>query len=160
MGSVCVWKSALKRFTMQGKPLCKLLFFTANTVGWSVSFNLGNVVKLCRNTGTKGDKSISTVIPNSHFSQILSTMELCWTVVHWCQAIVCHQHLHSCYCFTAAAATQTCDGVGGRHSRVTLALCYTKETCWDNSPLIFSLYFKLYMTLIQEIFYLKYWAGW
>lgn len=37
--------------------------FYYNTVGWSVSFNLGKVAKLCRNTARKGDKSIPTVTP-------------------------------------------------------------------------------------------------
>lgn len=125
-----------RKAVVQTPPL-----FYYNTLGWSVSFNLGNVAKLCRNTVRKGDKSIPTVTPilslQSDFEHNVTVLN-CGSV---CQAIVWQQHLHSCYCFTGAAATQTCDGVGGRHSRATLALCYTKETYWDNSPHVLCFFF-------------------
>lgn len=133
-------------------------------MGWSVIFNLGNVVKLCRNTIRKGDKSIPTVIP---ILSLQSDFKHNVTLLNYgsaCQAIVWRWHLQSCYCFTEAAAIQTCDGVGGRHFRVTVALCYTKETYWDNSLLVFltlhdfntrNLLFEILDRLIRGILEMK-----
>lgn len=148
---------------MQVKQLCKNTF-SYSTIGWSVIFNLGNVVKLHRNTVRKGDKSIPTVIPILSLQSDFKHNAAMLNYGSACQAIVWHQHLHSCCCFTEAAAIQTCDGVGGSHSIVTVALCYTKETYWDNSPHVFltlhdfntrNLLFEMWDRLISRILEMK-----
>lgn len=74
---------------MQVKQLCKNTF-SYSTIGWSVIFNLGNVVKLHRNTVRKGDKSIPTVIPILSLQSDFKHNAAMLNYGSACQAIVWH----------------------------------------------------------------------
>lgn len=72
------------------KAIVPTPLFYYNTLGWSLSFNLGNVVKLCRNTVRDRDKSIPTVIAilplQSHFEHNVTVLNCGSSVSSHCLA--------------------------------------------------------------------------